>query len=102
MSPPKKLCSALSRVLGYSALAVWLGHFYFWFSYFDSSPRQPDYASGHVIPLNNHGSVHYLTASQDQNITRMELAAFLLFAVGFLIQELIVRPPKPKPWENKV
>jgi hypothetical protein len=45
--------------------------------------------------------VHYLTASQDQNITRMEFAAFLLFAVGFLIQELVVRPPKPKPWENR-
>jgi hypothetical protein len=101
MSSPKKFWNALSRVLGYSALAVWLGHFYFWYSYFDSSPRQPDYTNGHVIPLNNHGSVHYLTASQDQNITCMELAAFLLFAVGFLIQETIVRPPKPKPWENR-
>jgi hypothetical protein len=97
-----KFWDTLSRVFGFCALTVWLGHFYFWFSYFDSGPINPDYASGHVVPLNNHGSVHYLTTSQDRNITWMELSAFLLFAVGFAIQESIVRPHKPKPWENKI
>jgi hypothetical protein len=101
MFASKKFWTSLARVFGFCAITIWFGHFYFWYSYFDAGPREPDYASGHVIPLNNHGSVHYLTASQDQNITRMEFAAFLLFAVGFLIQELIVRPPKPKPWENR-
>jgi hypothetical protein len=97
----KKFWNIFSRTLGYSALTVWFVHFYFWFSYFDSSPRQPDYSNGHVIPLNNHGSVHYLTSSQDQIITNMEITTFVLFGIGFLIQEWILRPPKPKPWENR-
>jgi hypothetical protein len=74
----------MSRILGYSALVVWLGHFYFWYSYFDSSPKQPNYANGHIIPVNNHGSVRYLTVRQDKCIVGTEIAAFALFAVGFL------------------
>jgi len=101
MTLAKKFWSVISRTCGYLALSVWIGHFYFWFSYFDSGPGQPDYSTGHYIGLNNHGNVHYITVSQDHKITIMEVAAFSLFAVGFLIQELIVRPPKRMPWENQ-
>jgi hypothetical protein len=101
MFQAKHFWIVLSRLFGYSALAVWLGHFYFWYSYFDSSPRQPDASTGHVIPLNNRGNVHYLTSLQDGHLTTMEVAAFALFARGFLINEFIVRPANPKPWEKR-
>jgi len=57
-----KLWSRLSITLGLSGVTLWIGHFYFWFSYFDSSPRTPDPSSGHIVPLNNHGYIAYLTA----------------------------------------
>jgi hypothetical protein len=94
--------SFASRCCGFSALVVWIGHFYFWFLYLGAGPRRPDYPTGQFIPLNNHGDVHYITQSQDHTITVLETLAFALFAVGFLIQGLIVRPPKPKPWEKQM
>lgn len=91
-----------TRFCGFAALTVWIGHFYFWFLYLGQGPRQPDYPAGQFIPLNNHGDVHYITPSQDHTISVLEALAFALFAVGFLIQELIVRPSKPKPWEKQM
>jgi hypothetical protein len=98
---PKRFWTLLARVFGFSALFIWFGSFYVWYSYFNSSPNQPDFASGHVVPLNNHGSVHYLTSQQDTRITAMQTGAGILFVAGFLITEIIIRPPKAKPWENK-
>jgi hypothetical protein len=102
MSDPKRLWTFVSRFLGWLAFAPGLASLYLWFAYFDSGPRSADYSSGHVVPLNNHGNVHYITAAQDHKITVLQIIAGSLFAIGFLIQGLIVRPPKPKAWENKM
>jgi hypothetical protein len=97
MKDSKRFWTFVTRLFGYSAFAPGVASMYFWFSYFDSGPRCPDYSGGYVVPLNNHGNVHYITAAQDHRITVLQVAAAILFAIGFLIQELIVRPPKPKP-----
>jgi hypothetical protein len=97
----KKFWTFLSRGFGFSALAIWIGFFYFWYLYFDSGSKQPDLGTGHVIPLNNHGTVHYITSQQDSRITLLKTIPFALFAVAFLINEFVVRPPKPQPWEKK-
>jgi hypothetical protein len=101
MLASKKFWTLLSRGFGFAALAIWIGFFYFLHLYFDSGSKQPDLSTGHVIPLNNHGTVHYITSQQDSRITMMQTVTFALFAVGFLINEFVVRPPKPKPWEKK-
>jgi|SRR5215475_12832931 len=99
MTLTKKTWTIVGRILGFSALAVWIGHFYFWLSYFNEGTPQPDPARGHDIPLNNHGSVHYITASQDHKITLMRIAAAVLFAACFVIYLRIIG--LPKPWENR-
>lgn len=65
-----------------------------------SGPRRPDYDTGHVIPLNNHGDAHYVTVQQDSRIQKMEALASALFILGFLLNELIVRPSKPNPGKS--
>jgi hypothetical protein len=100
MKLTKKTWTVLSRVFGFSGLGVWIGHFYFWYSYFNEGPSLPGRVSGHYIALNNHGSVHYITESQDHKITLMRVIAVLLLAACFVVYLRMIGPPKP--WENKV
>jgi hypothetical protein len=84
-----------------SGVALWIGHFYFWFSYFNSSPKTPDPSSGHIVPLNNHGFVAYLTTQQDTRLTAMTIVAVVLFVSGATIYHSRVRSVSPKPWEKR-
>jgi energy-coupling factor transporter transmembrane protein EcfT len=100
MFTAKQIWVVLSRVLAWLGLALWLGHFYFWYAYFDSSPPVPDYRRGQVIPLNNHGNVHYLTDWQDHNIRIMQMAAFALIVASVLVAAFIRFATRPKALEK--
>jgi hypothetical protein len=95
----------LASLLCFSGLAVWLFHFYVWYQYDATRPRQPDALSGSVLAQNTHGHVVYLTKEEDARLTRLTVLAIGLFGTGFLIRGLfvenIVWRKNPPPWEKK-
>ena len=79
-----------ATILGYSALAVWIFHFYLWCQYDATRPARPDAVAGRSYPLNSHGHVVYLTKAEDGNLSRLTIVAFGLFALAFVVSSLWV------------
>ena len=54
-----------------SAIAVLSGGILFWMNghYFNTCPKAPDIASGHIFPLDNRGTFVYLTLAEHNKIT---------------------------------
>ena len=101
MVDTKQAWTIISRVLAGSAVVIWFVHIYFWFSWFNAGSERIDILSGRIVPLQNHSAVRYITSQQYRDITAMQISAGVLFVVGLLIQELIIRPRKSKPWGRK-
>jgi hypothetical protein len=102
----RKLARAVSSFLAISGLAVWLFHFYVWNQFDQTRPIHPNYSSGQVHGLNNHGHVVYLTDEEDARLTSLRILAFSLFGGGFLTAALFVTAPsdwnkKGRPWEKR-
>ena len=70
------------------------------FSYAASRPRQPDPALGIVYPLNNHGSITYLSNSEATGMGLLMMAFFigLLATVIIVPKEAILPRPGTPQW----
>jgi hypothetical protein len=78
-------------------------HGYISYQYDETRPPRPDASVGRVFAQNTHGHVVYLTQSEDALLTKLEVAAFGLFACSGVICYFILgeRFRKPQPWEKK-
>jgi len=101
----RNFARAVATFLGVSGLAVWFFHFYVWDQYDRTRPIRPDYFSGRVHGLNNHGHVVYLTGEEDARLTKLTILAFSLFGGGILVTILFVEGVsnwnKRMPWEKR-
>jgi hypothetical protein len=99
----RKQGKIVSRLLLFSALAVWF--FYIWvFEHYDGTrPCVPDVASGRVLPQNNHGHIVYLIAEEHDRLRNIVIVAGVLLVTGVAIGTLFapdsVWKKPPKPWE---
>jgi hypothetical protein len=93
----------VSRLLLFSALAVWFFHFYVWIQYDSTRPRVPDVASGRVLTQNTHGHVVYLTVEEQGRLGNIAILAGVLLVAGSLTGMLFapdaIWKKPPKPWE---
>ena len=102
----RKLARALSTSLGISGLAVWFFHFYVWDQYDRTRTIHPDYSSGRVHGLNNHGHVVYLTDEEDSRLTKLRIIAFSLAASAgltlvFFVEGFSIWSKGRPPWEKR-
>ena len=99
----RKSVRMVASSLCFSGLAVWLFHFYFWYQYDATRPRQPHALSGRLYAQNTHGHVVYLTKEEHARLTKLTILAFSLFGTGVLIGGLLVESWRKSaaPWEKK-
>jgi hypothetical protein len=99
----RRPATIVSRLLLFSALAVWFFYFYVWYQYDGSRPRVPDVASGRVLAQNSHGHVVYLTVEEQGRLGNIVILAGALVVMGVLVGTLFAPDAvwkKPaKPWE---
>jgi hypothetical protein len=99
----RRPAAIISKLLLFSALAVWFFHFYVWYQYDGTRPSAPDVASGRVLAQNSHGHVVYLTVEEKNRLRNIVVAAGLLLVTGILVGTLFapdaVWKKPPKPWE---
>jgi hypothetical protein len=80
----RKAARAVSFVVVYSGLAVWLYHFHVWYQYDSMLPRQQDVVSSRIYPQNTHGHVVYLTKDENARLTKLSVVSLGLVIGGFL------------------
>lgn len=107
----RKPAKIIGGIFAFSAVAVWIFHFWVFFNYDDTRPRRPDPSEGRIYAQNNHGHIVYLTKAEASNITDLRITSFGL--AGAAIFTLYVfgdgierykdqrRYRKGKPWEKK-
>jgi hypothetical protein len=99
----RRPATIVSRLLLFSALAVWLAYIGLWLHYDSTRPGQPDVAAGRILVQNTHGHYVYLTPEESTRLTDLEILAAILFVSGFLILGLFAENgftrKRPKPWE---
>jgi hypothetical protein len=80
ISMKKALVIALVSI----AIALFVFDYASFYKLARTSPRVPDYATGEVCPLNNHGTIFYVTSSRrwTLNVARCGYALFGLAAVA--------------------
>jgi hypothetical protein len=54
-------------------------------SYYYTAQRQANLAGGRIHPLNNHGTIHYLTDRQWHAYIYLDVSAALAFLLGFFL-----------------
>ena len=77
-------------VVGFLAAMAWV-YFYIYLS--KTRPHFPDPQIGRTIPLNNHGTISYLTAEEDDYMTLLSYAGGFIGAAGILIL-IVIRDPR--------
>jgi hypothetical protein len=78
----RRIIAGILIVVGFGFILAWL-----WFTYFYLGilPTFPHPESGNVIPLHVHGSVAYLTRSQNFLLLSLQIAAVISGAAGGLL-----------------
>ena len=71
------------------ALGSWIASFVLWYHYAFTRPSMPRPESGHVHPLNTHGSVVYLTSHECVLLYGLMIAGvvFFLLTAGLYYRE---------------
>ncbi len=83
------------------ALGSFLTYGGFWDVYAQRRPRMPSESIGRIYPINNHGVVVYLTASEKLRMDVFLWAAVPLFLIAILI-DVYMRRSLKTPSRNKV
>jgi hypothetical protein len=81
-----RFVKASSRLLGYSALASWLGFVGLFLHYDATRPILPQPSEGNVYPSNNHGHVVYLSEQDEHQLNLLQMTAFGLVVVVALLE----------------
>jgi hypothetical protein len=93
------------RILAYTGLAFWLFHFYVWYQYDATRPRQPDASAGRLYAQNTHGHVVYLTKEEGARLTNLSILALSLLLSGGLCLPLFVEKTvwikSLAPWKRR-
>jgi hypothetical protein len=71
-----------------------------WFRFMASQPREPTPSLGFSYPMNNHGWVYYLSASQSTQLGFLMPAFFIFSFVGAVIYGITLSKKKKEPWEK--
>jgi len=73
-------------------------HFIFFYYLMGKSPQAPNIATGQIYPLNNHGSIFYVTRIQNLIETNTFLVFFYLMLVWVVLEYKwgIFRNPREK------
>jgi hypothetical protein len=82
ISQTREIIGGILFLLGF---AIWIFHFWVFFKYDDTRPRQPDPSAGRIYAQNNHGHYVYLTRSEASNVTWLRISTFGLAGSAFLI-----------------
>jgi hypothetical protein len=77
---------ASSRLLGYSALASWLGFIGLFLHYDATRPTLMQPNEGKVYPSNNHGHVVYLSEQDEHQLNLLQMTTFGLVVVVALLE----------------
>jgi hypothetical protein len=93
----------LVTFISFSALAIWLFHFYLWYQYDGTRPVRPDASSGRLYPLNTHGHCVYLTKPEDFRLTGLAVLTFVLVIIAIVVNGLFVEgfSRTKMPWEKR-
>jgi hypothetical protein len=95
----------LARILACMGLGVWFFHFYVWYQYDATRPRQPDASAGRLYAQNTHGHVVYLTRVEGERLTNLSILALSLVLSGGLCLLLFVEKrvwrKSLAPWERR-
>ncbi len=91
MKKSLKMLGTVLVILGFTLMFV---DFYFEYYYADTRPRVAQPAAGRVIPLNNHGTVVFLTKSENDTLWALQISAMAVGGCG----GLLVLYAKRKGW----
>jgi hypothetical protein len=78
---------SLTRVLGGTGLALWIGGGALWYSYAASRPPTADPASGRVWQLNTHGSYAYLTRGEVARLAGLLGGGWVAIIASILLRQ---------------
>jgi hypothetical protein len=81
----QRASSRLVRALQFASLAVWLGCCGLFLQYAETRPRCPDPATGRIYSINNHGTIAYLTRTEDLTLYGVGALAVLLMGLAFVV-----------------
>jgi hypothetical protein len=84
-SRPSRAKRTLVVTLAALALATWFAFIYLTMHYDATLPRTPDAISGRVIPQNTHGSIVYLTRSEEFSLRCLGWGSGLLFLMAVVL-----------------
>jgi hypothetical protein len=72
--------------------------------YIGTRPMVPDVTLGLVYPLNNHGSYHYLSATESASVTLAFWCGWLAIMLVLIIvpKDFIIPPPQTPRWITHV
>jgi hypothetical protein len=85
---------AIGAGFSMASLMYW---FYLWFGFMDTQPMEPHPAAGLIYPMNNHGWVYYLSATDATQLGML----FTMFFMVFTLSAVVAGPPAIKrPWEK--
>jgi hypothetical protein len=79
---------ALKVLSGIAALCFWFSGFFTWIHFGANRSKVAEPENGRVIPLNNHGSVVYLTASENYLLDGLMIAGVVFFLLTVILHLL--------------
>lgn len=85
---PRQRIKGIVRILGVSALGLWLACVGLFLHYAATRPRSPRPDEGRVYSINNHGVYAYLNQSENMWLWLLAATAVGMFIVAALIDRM--------------
>jgi hypothetical protein len=80
------------RALFISGLALKIVSVWVWYAYAGTRPRTPEPTTGHIVALNTHGTIAYLTIGEWALVHAVVVAGFVAIVLGMWVYATRVQP----------